>query len=48
MDSDDFEFTIKRGLMNFSLNGLHYGSGVKTDGLYLLDMNTPVLSIQTK
>ena len=34
--------------MNFFLNGLHYGFGVKTDGLYLLDLNTPVLSIQTK
>ena len=48
MDSDNFEFTIKRGVMNFSLDGLHYGSGFNTDGLYLLDLTTPILSIQTK
>ena len=48
MDSDGFKFTIMNGLMDFSLNGLHYGSGVKIDGLYLLDLDTPLLSIQTK
>ena len=48
MDSDNYEFHVKRGVMNFSLNGFHYGSGFKTDGLYLLDLNTPLLSIQIK
>jgi hypothetical protein len=48
LDVDGFYFTFKNKCCSFSRDGIFYGTGILSNGLYILDMNVDVLNINNK
>ena len=48
LDTDGFHLIFKNKCCSFSLNGVHYGNATMMNGLYVLDMNNPILNINNK
>ncbi len=48
LDRKGFCFTIKNNCCSIYLNEIFYGSAHRSNGLYVLDLDTPVYNIDTK
>jgi GAG-pre-integrase domain len=48
LDSHGFEFSFKNRCCTISRNGLFYASASFVNGLYVIDLGTPIYSISTK
>jgi hypothetical protein len=48
LDEEGFQFAIKNKCCSFNLKNIYYGSGSLMNGLYVLNLSTPIYNINTK